>query len=48
MRHIRLTIVAVGKKNIMYSKYVFVALIIQYAKRMRSIALSFLACLSVT
>jgi len=39
MRHIYLTIVAVGKKYVTYSKYVFVALIIQYAECMRRIAL---------
>jgi hypothetical protein len=36
MRYFRLNIEAVEKKNITYSKYVFVALIIQYTKRMHA------------
>jgi hypothetical protein len=47
MRYVRLTIETVGKKNITYSKYVFAAFIIQYAKRMHRIALLYVACLSV-
>jgi hypothetical protein len=43
---VRLTIVAVESKNT-YSEYVFAALVIQHAKRMRPILLSPVACLAV-
>jgi hypothetical protein len=46
-RRVRVTIVAVEKQCIKYSACVFVALVIQYAKRKRRITLSSLACLAV-
>ena len=45
MRRVRVTIVAVEKQEILHSLSVCVALVIQNAKRMRHIILSFVACL---
>ena len=46
-RRVHVTIVAVGKQCIKHSACVFVALVIQYVKRMRQFILSSVACLVV-
>ena len=47
LRHFRQTIVAVGKKYTIYSECVLIALVTQHTKHMRSIILSFVACLAL-
>ena len=47
MRRVRITIVFVQKQEVLYIRGVFVALVIQHAKRMRRITSSSVACLAV-
>ena len=47
LRRVRVTIVAVKKQEVLHIRSVFVALVIQHAKRMHRIIASSVACLSV-
>ena len=47
LRRVRVTTFAVEKRKVLHIRSVFVALVIQHAKRMRRIILSSVACLSV-
>jgi hypothetical protein len=47
LSRVRLTIIAVRKQNIAYSECVSVAVVIQYAQRMRRIILLSVACPTV-
>jgi len=47
LRRVRVTTVAMEKQDVLHIRSVFVALVIQHAKRMRRIIVSSVVCLSV-